>query len=54
MPHLSLHRFGKRYELPLLLQSVIMIGTMLAMMHICASVKADQATVHRRLIGKCF
>ncbi|CAI7999220.1 Solute carrier family 66 member 2, partial [Geodia barretti] len=40
--------FGKRYELPLLLQSGIMIATMLAMMHICTAVKLDQVTVSRR------
>jgi len=44
-------RFGKHYELPLLLQSVVMIFTMLAMMHVCVLVKADQSTVARRLKG---
>ena len=28
-----------------------MIGTMMAMMHICVSVRADQVTVHRRFTG---
>ena len=45
-------RFGKRYELPLLLQSGIMIATMLAMMHICTAVKLDQVTVSRRFKGR--
>ena len=45
-------RFGKRYELPLLIQSVIMIATMLAMMHICVRVKDDKVTVIRRVTGE--
>ena len=45
-------RFGKRYELPLLIQSVIMIATMMAMMHICTAVKSDQVTVPRRFTGE--
>ena len=44
-------RFGKQYELPLLAQSVIMIGTMMAMMHICVEVNADKGTVVRKLTG---
>ena len=28
-----------------------MIGTMMAMMHICVSVRADQVTVHRKFTG---
>lgn len=44
-------RFGKHYELPLLAQSVIMIGTMMAMMHICVEVNADKGTVVRKLTG---
>ena len=44
-------RFGKYYELPLLAQSVIMIGTMMAMMHICVEVNADKGTVVRKLTG---
>ena len=45
-------RFGKQYELPLLIQSVIMILAMLAMMHICVRVKADKSTVARRVTGR--
>lgn len=47
-------RFGVHYELPLLLQSIIMIATMLAMMHICVTVRNETATtvVHRSLWGK--
>ena len=44
-------RFGKHYELPLLLQSVVMIFTMLVMVHICVQVKLDKSTVARRLKG---
>ena len=48
---LLLCRFGKHYELPLLVQSIIMIGTMMAMMHICVEVHADKGMVVRRLTG---
>lgn len=41
--------FGKHYELPLLIQSIIMITTMMAMMHICTQASADKVTVKRRL-----
>ena len=46
-------RFGKRYELPLLLQSCVMIATMLVMMHQCVRVKAEQqgSAVKRRIFG---
>ena len=47
-------RFGKHYELPLLVQSVIMIGTMMAMMHICVEVNADKGTVVRQLTGNIY
>ena len=46
-------RLGKRYELPLLTQSIIMVGTMLVMMHLCTTVKAEEGTiVTRRLLGQ--
>lgn len=45
-------RFGKRYELPLLIQSIVMIITMLGMMHLCIAVLHDKgAIVTRRLLG---
>jgi len=31
--------FGHRFELPLLLQSIVMIGVMLAMVHLCTAVR---------------
>jgi hypothetical protein len=42
-------RYGKRYELPLLFQSMIMIVTMLGMMHLCVRVKADKVTIARTI-----
>ena len=49
---LSSSRLGKRYELPLLTQSFIMVSTMLVMMHLCTTVKAEEGTVvTRRLLG---
>ena len=45
-------RFGKHFELPLLVQSVIMIATMMAMMHICVEVNTEKGTVVRKLTGK--
>ncbi len=44
-------RFGKHYELPLLLQSIVMIATMMAMMHVCVTVKTDTNTATVRLKG---
>ena len=44
-------RFGKHFELPLLVQSIIMIVTMMAMMHICVEVNTDKGTVVRKLTG---
>lgn len=32
-------RFGKRYELPLLAQSIIMLFAMMALVHLCVHVK---------------
>ena len=34
-------RFGVRYELPLLFQSLLMITTMLAMVHLCVKVRRE-------------
>ena len=45
-------RFGKQFELPLLVQSVIMIVTMLAMVHVCVRVRADKVTVTRKVTGR--
>ncbi|XP_003391574.2 PREDICTED: PQ-loop repeat-containing protein 1-like [Amphimedon queenslandica] len=44
-------RFGVHYELPLLIQSLIMTVTMLIMMHICVTVKKESAptTIHRSI-----
>ena len=44
-------RFGKHFELPLLAQSIIMIVTMMAMMHICVEVNSEKGTVMRKLTG---
>ena len=46
-------RFGVHYELPLLIQSLIMTVTMLIMMHICVTVKREAipANIHRSLWG---
>lgn len=38
-------RFGKRYELPLLLQSIVMNIMMLAMIHLCIKVKNKNQAV---------
>ena len=47
-------RFGVHYELPLLIQSLIMTVTMLVMMHICVTVKKESTptTIHRSIWGK--
>ena len=47
-------RFGVHYELPLLIQSLIMTVTMLIMMHICVTVKKESTptTIHRSIWGK--
>lgn len=34
-------RIGKQFELPLLLQSVVMILTMLVMLHLCCSIQSS-------------
>ncbi len=45
-------RFGKHYELPLLLQSIVMILVMLAMLHICTFVsKKKSSLVVKRITG---
>ena len=45
-------RFGKQYELPLLVQSIVMTATMLAMMQLCVEVNSEKGTlVQRRLLG---
>ena len=50
---LHLFRFGRRFELPLLLQSLVMIGTMLAMLNLCVKVQNshDLSSRRRAFIG---
>lgn len=48
-------RFGKRYEIPLLIQSIIMNVTMLAMIHLCVHVRSKNQIIRgreRRFTGK--
>lgn len=40
--------FGKRYEIPLLIQSVIMNVTMLAMIHLCVHVRSKNQIIRGR------
>ena len=47
------YRFGKHYELPLLLQSFVMILVMFAMLHICTLVSRKKTTlVVKRITGE--
>lgn len=41
-------RFGKRYELPLLIQSIVMNATMFAMIHLCVTVKKKNQIIRAR------
>ena len=41
--------FGKRFELPLLIQSVVMITTMLIMLHLCVETKRKKEGAEKRL-----
>ncbi|KDR17614.1 PQ-loop repeat-containing protein 1 isoform X2 [Zootermopsis nevadensis] len=40
--------FGKRYEIPLLIQSIIMNVTMFAMIHLCVSVRSKNQIIRGR------
>ncbi|CAH2104452.1 unnamed protein product [Euphydryas editha] len=40
--------FGKRYELPLLIQSIVMNATMFAMIHLCVTVKKKNQIIRAR------
>lgn len=42
------HRFSKRYELPLLIQSVVMNITMFLMIHLCVKVRRNNAIMRAR------
>lgn len=43
-----LHRFSSRYELPLLVQSIVMNLTMFLMIHLCVRVKRNNAIMKAR------
>lgn len=46
-------RVGKRYEYPLLAQSVVMVLAMIALMHLCVKVEREVSPgVARRISGK--
>ncbi|MEQ2160584.1 hypothetical protein GOODEAATRI_000779 [Goodea atripinnis] len=49
-----LFRFGRYYEMPLLWQSIIMIGTMLVMLNLCTDVRmaAELSTKRRSFLGQ--
>lgn len=51
---LIVHRFGKRYELPLLVQSIIMNIMMLAMIQLCVRVRNKTNLVPYRGQDKFF
>ncbi|XP_050361477.1 solute carrier family 66 member 2 isoform X3 [Nymphalis io] len=40
--------FGKRYELPLLIQSIVMNATMFAMIHLCVTVRKKNQIIRAR------
>ncbi|XP_052747096.1 solute carrier family 66 member 2 isoform X1 [Bicyclus anynana] len=40
--------FGKRYEIPLLIQSIVMNATMFAMIHLCVNVKKKNQIIRSR------
>ncbi|XP_039763585.1 solute carrier family 66 member 2 isoform X3 [Pararge aegeria] len=40
--------FGKRYEIPLLIQSIVMNATMFAMIHLCVTVKKKNQIIRSR------
>ena len=44
--------FGKRFELPLLMQSIVMILTMMVMLQLCTETRRKQSSVERRLWGE--
>lgn len=44
--------FGKRFELPLLMQSVVMILTMMVMLQLCTETRRKQSPAERRLWGE--
>lgn len=41
-------RFGKRYELPLLIQSIVMNITMFVMIHLCVNVRKKNQIIRAR------
>jgi len=51
--YLYLYRFGHPFELPLLIQSIVMNSAMLAMIQLCVSVqrKSDLSTKRRSFSG---
>ncbi|XP_034826780.1 solute carrier family 66 member 2 isoform X4 [Maniola hyperantus] len=40
--------FGKRYEIPLLIQSIVMNATMFAMIHLCVNVRKKNQIIRAR------
>lgn len=46
--NLPYFRFGKRYELPLLIQSIVMNVTMFVMIHLCVNVRKKNQIVRSR------
>lgn len=45
---LFIHRFSKRYELPLVVQSIVMNITMFLMIHLCVRVKRSNAILEAK------
>ena len=52
---ISFIRFGRHFELPLLVQSFIMIAAMLVMLQLCTKIKreSDMSAKKRSLLGEC-
>lgn len=44
--------FGKRFELPLLMQSIVMILTMMVMLQLCTATRRKQSSVEKRFWGE--
>lgn len=42
------YRFGKRYELPLLIQSLVMTLAMFLMVHLCVTVRRSNQLIRAR------
>jgi len=54
---MSARRFGHRFELPLLIQSVLMSLAMFALIHICVKINAKDSLARsedRMFTGECI